>query len=81
MVESRDMTFAQLAKHFQETEDCKALYDVEGRKLRAVIDSDAYDKQVMRFNEFFGKMRVRDIRFGHLRVYRMNDIEVRKKVM
>ncbi len=70
MVESRDMTFAQLAKHFQETEDCKAFYDVEGRKLRAVIDSDAYDEQFMRFNEFFGEMKVRDVRFAHLRVYR-----------
>ncbi|HLA11703.1 MAG TPA: hypothetical protein VJ023_14040 [Pyrinomonadaceae bacterium] len=70
MVESRDMTFAQLARHFQETEECNAWYDVEGRKLRALIDSDAYDEQFMRFNEFFGKMRVRDIRFGHLRVYR-----------
>ncbi len=68
MVKSRDMTFAQLARHFQE--DCKALYDVEGRKLREVIDSDAYDEQFMRFNEFFGEMKVRDIKFGHLRVYR-----------
>jgi hypothetical protein len=70
MVESREMTFAQLARHFQETEDCKALYDVEGRKLREALDSDAYDAQFVRFNEFFGKMKVRDIRFGHLGVYR-----------
>lgn len=70
MVKSRDMTFAQLATHFQDTEYCKALYDVEGRKLREAIDSDAYDAQFVRFNEFFGKMKVRDIRFGHLRVYR-----------
>ena len=71
MVKSRDMTFAQLATHFQDTEDCKALYDVKGRKLREVIDSDAYDEQFMRFNEFFGEMKVRDIKFGHLRVYRI----------
>jgi hypothetical protein len=70
VMRSRDMTFAQLARHFQETEDCKALYDVEGRKLREVVDNDAYDDQFMHFNEFFGEMKVRDIRFGHLRVYR-----------
>ncbi len=70
MVKSRDMTFAQLARHFEDTEGCKALYDVEGRKLREVVDSDAYDDQFMHFNEFFGEMIVRDIRFGHLRVYR-----------
>ena len=28
--DSGDISFAQLAKHFQETEGCKALYDVEG---------------------------------------------------
>ena len=70
MVKSRDMTFAQLATHFQHTEGCKALYDEEGRKLRAVIDSDAYDAQFVRFNKFFGEMKVRDIKFCHLRVYR-----------
>lgn len=70
MVESRETTFAQLARHFQDAEGCKALYDVEGRKLREVVDRDAYDDQFMHFNEFFGKMKVRDIRFGHLRVYR-----------
>lgn len=70
MVKSRDMTFAQLARHFQDAEGCKALYDVEGRKLREVVDNDAYDDQFIHFNEFFGDMRVRDIRFGHLRIYR-----------
>ena len=70
MVKSRDMTFAQLARHFQDAEGCKALYDVEGRKLREVVDNDAYDDQFIHFNEFFGEMRVRDIRFGHLRIYR-----------
>jgi len=70
MEDSSDISFAHLARHFQETEDCKALYDVEGRKLREAIDSDAYDAQFVRFNEFFGKMKIRDIRFGHLRVYR-----------
>lgn len=68
--DSSDISVAQLARYFQETEGCKALYDVEGRKLREAIDSDAYDAQFMRFNEFFGKMKVRDIRFCHLRVYR-----------
>jgi hypothetical protein len=70
MVKSRDMTFAQLARHFQDAEGCKALYDVEGRKLREVVDNDAYDDQFIDFNEFFGEMKVRDIRFGHLRIYR-----------
>ena len=70
MVKSRDMTFAQLARHFQDAEGCKALYDVEGRKLREVVDNDAYDDQFIHFNAFFGEMKVRDIRFGHLRVYR-----------
>jgi hypothetical protein len=32
------MTFAQLARHFQDAEGCKALYDVEGRKLREVVE-------------------------------------------
>ena len=70
MVKSRDITFAQLARHFQAAEGCKALYDVEGRKLREVVDNDAYDDQFIHFNEFFGEMKVRDIRFGHLRIYR-----------
>ena len=70
MVKSRDMTFAQLARHFQDAEGCKALYDVEGRKLREVVDNDAYDDQFIHFNKFFGEMKVRDIRFGHLRIYR-----------
>ncbi len=70
MVKSRDMTFAQLARHFQDAEGCKALYDVEGRKLREVVDNDAYDDQFIHFNEYFGEMKVRDIRFSHLRVYR-----------
>ena len=70
MVKSRDMTFAQLARHFQAAEGCKALYDVEGRKLREVVDNDAYDDQFIHFNEFFGEMKVRDIRFGHLQIYR-----------
>ena len=70
MVKSRDMTFAQLARHFQDAEGCKALYDVEGRKLREVVDNDAYDEQFIHFNEYFGEMKVRDIRFSHLQVYR-----------
>jgi hypothetical protein len=70
MVKSRDMTFAQLARHFQDAEGCKALYDVEGRKLREVVDNNAYDDQFIHFNKFFGEMKVRDIRFGHLRIYR-----------
>ena len=52
--DSSHISFAHLARHFQETEDCKALYDVEGCKLREALDSDAYDAQFVRFNEFFG---------------------------
>lgn len=70
MVESREMTFAQLARHFEDAEGCKALYDVKGRRLREALDSDAYDAQFVRFNEVFGKVKVPDIRFDHLEVYR-----------
>jgi hypothetical protein len=68
--DSGDISVAQLAKYFQKREGCKALYDVEGRKLREVINSDAYDAQFVRFNEFFGRMKIKDIRFCHLQVYR-----------
>jgi hypothetical protein len=61
---------SSLARYFQKREGCKALYDVEGRKLREVINSDAYDAQFVRFNEFFGRMKIKDIRFCHLQVYR-----------
>ena len=68
--DSGDISVAQLAKYFQKREGCKALYDAEGRKLREVINSDAYDAQFVRFNEFFGRMKIKDIRFCHLQVYR-----------
>ena len=68
--DSGDISVAQLAKYFQKREGCKALYDAEGRKLREVINSDAYDAQFVRFNEFFGRMKIKDIKFWHLEVYR-----------
>src|SRR5215216_636230 len=68
--DSGDISVAQLAKYFQKREGCKALYDAEGRKLREVINSDGYDAQFVRFNEFFGRMKIKDIRFCHLQVYR-----------
>jgi hypothetical protein len=68
--DSGDISVAQLAKYFQKREGSKALYDAEGRKLREVKNSDAYDAQFLRFNEFFGRMKIKDIRFWHLEVYR-----------
>ena len=68
--DSGDISVAQLAKYFQKREGCKALYDADGRKLREVKNSDAYDAQFVRFNEFFGRMKIKDIRFCHLQVYR-----------
>jgi len=68
--DSGDISVGQLAKYFQKREGCKALYDAEGRKLREVINSDAYDAQFVRFNEFFGQLKIKDIRFCHLQVYR-----------
>ena len=68
--DSGDISVAQLAKYFQKREGCKALYDAEGRKLREVKNSDAYDAQFLRFNEFFGRMKIKDIKFWHLEVYR-----------
>lgn len=68
--DSGDISVAQLAKYFQKREGCKALYDAEGRKLREVKNSDAYDAQFVRFNEFFGRMKIKDIKFWHLEVYR-----------
>ena len=68
--DSGDISVAQLAKYFQKREGCKALYDAEGRKLREVKNSDGYDAQFVRFNEFFGRMKIKDIRFWHLEVYR-----------
>jgi hypothetical protein len=34
-----------LTRHFQADKGCKALFDLQGRKLRESIDSDAYDAQ------------------------------------
>jgi len=68
--DSGDISVGQLTKYFQKREGCKALYDAEGRKLREVINSDAYDAQFVRFNEFFGQLKIKDIRFCHLQVYR-----------
>jgi len=68
--DSGDISVAQLAKYFQKIEGCKALYDAEGRKLREVKNSDGYDAQFVRFNEFFGRLKIKDIKFWHLEVYR-----------
>ena len=68
--DSGDISVAQLGKYFQKREGCKALYDAEGRKLREVKNSDAYDAQFLCFNEFFGRMKIKDIKFWHLEVYR-----------
>ena len=67
---SDDLTFEDLANHWQQTKYCEAEYDETGNKLFGVRDTSVYDAHLKHFKEFFGKIRVRDIRVGNLRAYR-----------
>jgi Phage integrase SAM-like domain len=78
-VESDEMTFAELAKHCQETKYCKAQYDDEGRKLLCVRDTSVYDAHFGHFKAFFGRMKLRDIKVVHLRGYRKHRLESKTK--
>ena len=57
-----------------------ALYDVEGRKLREVVNNDAYDDQFIHFNEFFGEMKFGILDLAICEFTGINGIEVTKKV-
>lgn len=67
---SDNLTFEQLADHCQQTKYCEAEYDQSGNKLFGVRDTTVYKAHLKHFKEFFGKIRVRDIRVGMLRAYR-----------
>ena len=59
---SDNLTFEDLANHCQQTKYCEAEYDESGNKLFGVRDTSVYDAHLKHFKEFFGKIRVRDIR-------------------
>ena len=76
---SDDLTFEQLADHCQKTKYCEAEYDESGNKLFGVRDTSVYEAHLKHFKEFFGKIRVRDIRVGMLRAYRNHRLRSKTK--
>lgn len=76
---SDDLTFEDLAKHCQQTKYCEAEYDETGNKLFGVRDTSVYEAHLKHFKEFFGKIRVRDIRVGNLRAYRNHRLRSKTK--
>ncbi|MBA3357585.1 MAG: phage integrase SAM-like domain-containing protein [Pyrinomonadaceae bacterium] len=78
-VQSDEMTFAQLAKHCQETKYCEAEYDDAGNKLFGVRDTSVYEAHLKHFKEFFGKIRLRDIKVENLRAYRNQRVRSKTK--
>jgi Phage integrase SAM-like domain len=69
----------QLAHHCQQTKYCEAEYDESGNKLFGVRDTSVYEAHLKHFKEFFGKIRVRDIRVGMLRAYRNHRLRSKTK--
>jgi len=78
-VQSDEMTFEQLAKHCQETKYCEAEYDDAGNKLFGVRDTSVYEAHLKHFKEFFGRIRLRDIKVGNLRAYRNHRLRSKTK--
>jgi hypothetical protein len=76
---SDNLTFEQLADHCQQTKYCDAEFDESGNKLFGVRDTSVYEAHLKHFKEFFGKIRVRDIRVGHLRAYRNHRLRSKTK--
>ena len=76
---SDNLTFEQLADHCQKTKYCEAEYDESGNKLFGVRDTSVYEAHLKHFKEFFGKIRVRDIRVGMLRAYRNHRLRSKTK--
>ncbi len=64
------MTFADLAKHCKEVKYCAAQYDEAGNKLVGVRDTTVYEAHFKHLKDFFGKMKLRNIKVAHLRGYR-----------
>ena len=69
-VDSDRMTFEQLAEHCEKEKYCEAKFDGAGRKQAGVRDTSVYKAHLKHFKEFFGKMKVRDIKLANLRAYR-----------
>lgn len=76
---SDDLTFEDLASHCQQTKYCEAEYDEAGNKLFGVRDTSVYEAHLKHFKEFFGKVKVRDIRVGNLRAYRNQRLRSKTK--
>jgi integrase len=76
---SDNLTFEQLADHCQQTKYCEAEYDEAGNKLFGVRDTSVYAAHLKHFKEFFGKIRVRDIRVGMVRAYRNHRLRSKTK--
>ena len=76
---SDDLTFEDLANHCQQTKYCEAEYDEAGNKLFGVRDTSVYEAHLKHFKEFFGKIKVRDIRVGNLRAYRNQRLRSKTK--
>lgn len=69
-VESDLLTFADLVKHCKETRYCEAQYDSEGRKIMGVRGKDTIEAHIKALEDFFGTIKLRDIRVANLRAYR-----------
>jgi integrase len=78
-IESDGMTFEQLSKHCEAEKYCAAEYDDEGRKLLGVADTSVYEAHLKHFREFFGKMKIREIKLVHLRGYRNHRLRTKTK--
>ncbi len=69
-VESDLLTFADLVTHCKETRYCEAQYDSEGRKIIGVRGKSTIESQIKALEDFFGTIKLRDIRVANLRAYR-----------
>lgn len=78
-VESHDMTFAALAKHCKEVRYCEAQYDEAGNKLFGVRDATVYEAHFKHFEDYFGMMKLRDIKVAHLRGFRKLRLSTKTK--
>jgi len=78
-VESDLLTFADLVKHCKETRYCEAEFDSEGRKIIGVRGKSTVDSHIKALEDFFGTIKLRDIRVANLRAYRKHRLFSRNR--
>ena len=69
-VESQLMTFPDLVTHCKETRYCDAQFDSEGRKIIGVRGKSTVESHIKALKDFFGTIKLREIRVANLRAYR-----------